>query len=800
VLLRRLAAIALATAPAFAQVNVEPVATLPPFPDPLGRAGLAAAAVRRADGTAIVIAAGGANFPGAPPWEGGAKVFHDAVHVLEPAPDGWRWRLAGRLPEPVAYAAFGPHPDGLLVAGGANASGHLRGVRVVRPDATVRELAPLPRPLAYAACATGQGRLWIAGGQEAPGSTQAVPELLALEVAREGAAWERFPWPAADRVLATASVLDGRLFLLGGCRLGPDDRGAPLRTYLRDTLSVRLDELRAGEPVRAAPSLELPWPLAAAAGPAIAREGVLLLAGADDGGHQGQPPRLHPGQRAEVLQFDPRRREVAAVASLGQGVVTAPFVLLGDLAVVVSGETRPGVRTPAVQALRLGYAKRYGWLDLAMLLLSLAALGAIALQARRRGSLGAPSGAPGRAAWLTVGLLFVVAALNYLDRQLLPTMAAPILRDVPQTNAQFGLLTAVFLFVYSALSPLGGILADRYSRRLVILVSLVVWSAVTWLTGHVADYTQLLAARALMGISEAFYIPAALALITDYHRDRTRSLATGLHMSGIYLGQAIAGLGGYAADALGWRMAFGVFGVVGAAYAVVLVALLREPERPAAATGAGAPAAPARPAPAAILAGLFGARAFWLLLAVMGGASVCNWFVLSWLPLLLREHFALSLGEAGALATLPSSVAKYVAVVLGGIAADRWAARDGRGRARLAALGFGLAGPAIALTTALPAGALAWFVALTAFQGVAQGLLDATLMPILRAQVDERFAASGYGFLNLVGAGCGGLSVLYGGALKDAGIPLVATLGLSGAGLVACGVALLCLPATVHRR
>ena len=281
----------------------------------------------------------------------------------------------------------------------------------------------------------------------------------------------------------------------------------------------------------------------------------------------------------------------------------------------------------------------------------------------------------GRAGWLAVGLLFVVAMLNYLDRQLLAAMAEPILRDIPQSSAQFGLLTAVFLFVYSALSPVGGLLADRCGRRSVILVSLVVWSAVTWATGHVRDHGELLVARALMGVSEAFYIPAALALITDHHRGRTRSLATGLHMGGVYAGQAIAGLGGYAAEALGWRAAFAAFGLIGVCYALVLVVFLREADddgEAARATGGSAgAAASAATTPPPDEAPLLRNRAFWLLFAVMGGASVSNWFVLSWLPRLLQERFALGLGDAGALATLPSTLAKYAAVVLGASARRR---------------------------------------------------------------------------------------------------------------------------------
>ncbi|MFM1873666.1 MAG: hypothetical protein RL398_3088, partial [Planctomycetota bacterium] len=483
---------------------------------------------------------------------------------------------------------------------------------------------------------------------------------------------------------------------------------------------------------------------------------------------------------------------------------TAPLCEVDGGVAIVSGETRPGVRTAAVAKFRLAYAWRFGWLDAVTGLLAVAAL-LLALRALRTGrtrSLLAADDRPGRGAWLAVGLLFVVAMLNYLDRQLLATMAEPILRDVPQTNAQFGLLTAVFLFVYSALSPAGGILADRYGRRAVILVSLVVWSAVTWLTGHVRNYEELVIARALMGISEACYIPAALALITDHHRGRTRSLATGLHMGGVYAGQALAGLGGYAAEAVGWRTAFAVFGLVGVGYALVVAIWLREPDGEPT-SGEPAPPVPTPKATASvrtILAALAARPAFWWLLLVMGTASISNWFVLSWLPKLLQDRFALGLGEAGALATLPSSLAKYVAVVAGGSLADRWSRRDPRGRSKLAGWAFVVAGPMVMLTTILPGDALPLFVVLVAGQGVAQGVLDATLMPIFRERVDERYAATGYGCLNLVGAGIGGLAVLYGGALKDAGIPLSLTLAASGGGLLLCGILLRLLPASPSLR
>src|SRR5215207_932915 len=157
-----------------------------------------------------------------------------------------------------------------------------------------------------------------------------------------------------------------------------------------------------------------------------------------------------------------------------------------------------------------------------------------------------PSSSSARAAWVVVALLVPVALLNYLDRQMLASMKFSVVRDLPDIGleANWGAILALFKWVYAALSPIGGYLADRYSRRHVIAGSLFVWSAVTWTTGHVTTYDQLLVTRALMGISEAFYIPAALALIADYHAGDTRSRAVGLHQMGIYLGVIIGGFGG----------------------------------------------------------------------------------------------------------------------------------------------------------------------------------------------------------------------------------------------------------------
>src|SRR4029078_4137229 len=118
-----------------------------------------------------------------------------------------------------------------------------------------------------------------------------------------------------------------------------------------------------------------------------------------------------------------------------------------------------------------------------------------------------------------------VEMLNYLDRQVLASMKTLVIKSIPSIDnqANWGFMLGQFKWVYAAFSLIGGYVADRFSRRLAICISLFVWSGVTWWTGQVTTYSELLWARSLMGISEAFYMPAALAFITDYHTGRTRS-------------------------------------------------------------------------------------------------------------------------------------------------------------------------------------------------------------------------------------------------------------------------------------
>jgi MFS family permease len=283
-----------------------------------------------------------------------------------------------------------------------------------------------------------------------------------------------------------------------------------------------------------------------------------------------------------------------------------------------------------------------------------------------------------------------------------------------------------FKWVYAFLSPIGGYVADRISRRFTICGSLFVWSAVTWWTGNVETFSELLWARSLMGISEAFYIPAALALITDYHTGTTRSRAVGLHQTAIYFGVIAGGFGGYAAadPNLGWRLAFMTCGIIGMLYALPLVRLLRDPPRSEERLSVP------QPSPLGAMKELFANLSFILLVLYFTLPAIAGWVVRDWMPSILKKQFDIGQGQAGVAATLYWQVAAIVGAIVGGWLADRWMRQHQRGRIYVSAIGMSLIAPAIFGVG--NAGSLAVAVAFLVLFGLGWGFFDGNNMPIFR--------------------------------------------------------------------
>ncbi len=373
-----------------------------------------------------------------------------------------------------------------------------------------------------------------------------------------------------------------------------------------------------------------------------------------------------------------------------------------------------------------------------------------------------------RYAWFVVALLFPVALLNYLDRQMMATMKASMVHDIPSiaNRADWGLVLGCFKWTYAVLSPFGGYIADRFSKRYVIGGSLLVWSMVTWWTGHVSTFHELMTARALMGISEAFYIPAALALISEYHLGPTRSRAVGLHQAGIYVGQILGGFAGYMADSPdhGWRWMFTTCGMIGVIYALPLIAAMRDPVR------AVPTAADTEAAKTGVIRGLLGNRNFLLLVAYFTLPAIAGWVVRDWMPEILREKFSLGQGKAGVSAILYVQIASLIGALIGGTLADRWMKTTNRGRIFTSAIGMALFLPALFGVGNAPTLTFA-IIGLIVF-GLGWGFFDCNNMPILCQIARPEWRATGYGIMNLVSISCGGFGDWAFGALRDRHVPL----------------------------
>ena len=371
--------------------------------------------------------------------------------------------------------------------------------------------------------------------------------------------------------------------------------------------------------------------------------------------------------------------------------------------------------------------------------------------------------------WVVVALLWVVALLNYMDRQMLSTMQEAMKADIVELNKAegFGALMAVFLWIYGLVSPLAGVFADRFSKKWLVVISLFVWSGVTFLMGFATSFSQLYVLRAVMGISEAIYIPSALTLIADWHTGKSRSLAIGIHMTGLYTGQAIGGFGATVAAAFSWEETFHGFGLIGIVYSMILILFLRDnPERELEKKATPSTDKGKRQG----LRGMgivLSTWAFWVLLFYFTAPSLPGWAVRNWLPTLFAQDLQIPMASAGPVSTITIAVSSFLGVIIGGVLSDRWVQRNIRGRIYTSAIGLALTIPALvflgfghSLTAVVSAGVCF---------GVGYGMFDANNMPILCQIISVRYRATAYGLMNMTGVFAGALVTQVLGRWSDGG-------------------------------
>lgn len=326
-----------------AAFSAEPSLTwkqLPPLSDPLG----VAAPFAGVSGGALIVA-GGANFPGKMPWEGGPKIWHDRAWVLD-RPDG-TWREAGKLPHPLGYGVCVTFRNSVVCVGGSDADRHYadafrlswKGGKLV-----TEPLPPLPIPLSGASGALVKDTLYVACGSEEPGEQSATNRLFALDLSASNPAWRELPaLPGKPRLLAVGAANDSAFYVFGGVALEPNDAGKIARVYLREAWSF--DEKSGWRQLA-----DLPKPCVAAPSPAPLVGGRFLLLTGDDGSLVGfQPVDKHPGFPKNILAYDlARDRWSTEVGEVPAPRAAVPCVEWNGMYVIPSGEMRPGVRSPEV--------------------------------------------------------------------------------------------------------------------------------------------------------------------------------------------------------------------------------------------------------------------------------------------------------------------------------------------------------------------------------------------------------------------------------------------------------------------
>lgn len=352
--------------------------------------------------------------------------------------------------------------------------------------------------------------------------------------------------------------------------------------------------------------------------------------------------------------------------------------------------------------------------------------------------------------WAIVGMLWCVCLFNYADRQAIFSVFPPLARELHLSDLQLGVIASSFMWVYAVSGPVAGWISDRVSRKLVIVLALGFWSLATGMTAFATGYRSLVALRALGGLGEAFYFPAAMSLLGDFHGPSTRSRAMSIHQTSVYVG-SIAGatIAAVIAERHGWRPAFLCFGGCGLVLSALLTVGLREPARTAVATRSDAGVVPA-------VRQVLRNRAALALIAIFIGANFVAVIFLTWLPTFLYRKFGMTLTMAGFNATAYLQMASVVGVIAGGVLADRAVRRQRGGRIQIQAVGLLLGVPFLFLS-GWTLSTKVLLISLMGF-GLFKGLYDANIWAALYDVVPAERRGVAAGVMNSLGWIGGGMA------------------------------------------
>ncbi len=375
-------------------------------------------------------------------------------------------------------------------------------------------------------------------------------------------------------------------------------------------------------------------------------------------------------------------------------------------------------------------------------------------------------------AWLLVGFMWVAFFLNYCDRQVVFSIYPILKSELNFSDVQLGLTGSVFLWIYGLFNPIAGQIGDKYSKRKLVVLSLVVWSGATLLTGFARSPEALLVLRAVIGLSEAFFYPAAFTLTANAHRPETRSRALAVFGTAQIVGTIGGGwFGGYMAERGDWRLAFYALGSVGFLYAIPYFLFMRRVVE-------DAQVETKKSGSLLAVQALVRVPTYGVLCLAFPTFVFVQWLLNGWLSNFLLEKFSLGLADAAFTATAYVQGATLVGVLLGGVLADWLYQRTKAARYWLVAGGLLVCAPCVHFIGSSHS-LLETKIAAVIF-GLSGGFFIANVMASTFEVVPADTRASAVGTLNLVGGIVAGFGVLFGGLWKK-------TLGIDNLLTIAAG-------------
>ena len=373
--------------------------------------------------------------------------------------------------------------------------------------------------------------------------------------------------------------------------------------------------------------------------------------------------------------------------------------------------------------------------------------------------------------WTLIGFLWVCYALNHADRQVVYTLFPALQKEFGFTDTVLGLTGALFLWVYGFSSPIAGVLGDRWSKTNLVVGSLAVWSTFTLLSGLAPNGASLLVCRALLGVSESLFMPAAYALMANAHGPETRSRAIAIFATSQLVGVGLGGsVSGFLAEFYHWRLSFWLLGAAGLLFALPLWHFFRTVP-PHFREGSGRSGEPANAKTFLKLSRIPSVR-------IVATFAACSTFALflvyTWLPTFLYDKFALGMARAGFEASIYPQIGSLGGLLIGAALADRFYAKTKAARFWIVLVALCAAAPSIFLlgsSTTLTGTRIAG-MSFGFFAGFISGNQAAAAFDVVPASA----RASTIGILNLLGALVSGFGPFLGGlARRTIGVDQVMT-------------------------